>query len=151
VSVLPGEKNRPSNVLKKWITRLFFWIPACLEGSFSRWRANAAGQFRYTFVVISEAGWHSALEELSPDDYLSKPFYLPDLLEMMNNFFPAPAAPEASPVSGETGSNPPGFQMSPARPSISRVLRWVFCPGRPHHAQRPVVGLCRAIAAICHP
>ena len=59
------------------------------------------------FVVISEAGWHSALEELSPDDYLSKPFYLPDLLEMMNNFFPAPAAPEASPVSGETGSNPP--------------------------------------------
>jgi REP element-mobilizing transposase RayT/CheY-like chemotaxis protein len=59
------------------------------------------------FVVISEAGWHSALEELSPEDYLSKPFYLPDLLEMMNNFFPAPAAPETSPASGETGSNPP--------------------------------------------
>jgi len=59
------------------------------------------------FVVISEAGWHSALEELSPEDYLSKPFYLPDLLEMMNNFFPAPAAPGTSSVSGETGSDPP--------------------------------------------
>ena len=59
------------------------------------------------FVIISEAGWHSALEELSPEDYLSKPFYLPDLLEMMNNFFPSPAVPETSPVSGETGSDPP--------------------------------------------
>jgi REP element-mobilizing transposase RayT/CheY-like chemotaxis protein len=41
------------------------------------------------FVVISEAGWHSALEELFPRDYLSKPFYLPDLLEMMEKFFPS--------------------------------------------------------------
>jgi REP element-mobilizing transposase RayT/CheY-like chemotaxis protein len=40
------------------------------------------------FVVISKAGWHSALEELFPRDYLSKPFYPPDLLEMMENFFP---------------------------------------------------------------
>jgi REP element-mobilizing transposase RayT/DNA-binding response OmpR family regulator len=39
------------------------------------------------FVVISETGWHSALEELFPRDYLSKPFYLPDLLEMMEKFF----------------------------------------------------------------
>ena len=59
------------------------------------------------FVVISEAGWHSALEELAPEDYLSKPFYLPDLLEMMNNFYPAPAAPETSPATADTGSNPP--------------------------------------------
>jgi REP element-mobilizing transposase RayT/CheY-like chemotaxis protein len=59
------------------------------------------------FVVISEAGWHSALEELAPEDYLSKPFYLPDLLEMMNSFYPAPAAPETSPASADTGSNPP--------------------------------------------
>ncbi len=43
------------------------------------------------FVVISEAGWHSALEELFPKDYLSKPFYAPDLLEMMANFFPPSA------------------------------------------------------------
>ena len=40
------------------------------------------------FVVISEAGWHSALEELFPRDYLSKPFYAPDLREMMENYFP---------------------------------------------------------------
>ena len=59
------------------------------------------------FVIISEAGWHSALEELSPEDYLSKPFYLSDLLEMMNNFFPAPTVPETSPVSGKTASDPP--------------------------------------------
>ena len=42
------------------------------------------------FVVISEAGWHSALEELFPRDYLSKPFYAPDLREMMENYFPPP-------------------------------------------------------------
>jgi REP element-mobilizing transposase RayT/DNA-binding response OmpR family regulator len=39
------------------------------------------------FVVISETGWHSALEELFPRDYLSKPFQMPDLLEMMEKFF----------------------------------------------------------------
>ncbi len=46
------------------------------------------------FVVISEAGWHSALEELFPRDYLSKPFYAPDLREMMENYFPASKYPE---------------------------------------------------------
>jgi REP element-mobilizing transposase RayT/DNA-binding NarL/FixJ family response regulator len=46
------------------------------------------------FVVISEAGWHSALEELFPRDYLSKPFYAPDLREMMENYFPPSAIPE---------------------------------------------------------
>lgn len=46
------------------------------------------------FVVISEAGWHSALEELFPRDYLSKPFYAPDLREMMENFFPPSKFPE---------------------------------------------------------
>ena len=39
------------------------------------------------YVVISEAGWHSALEELFPRDYLSKPLYLPDLLLLMEKFF----------------------------------------------------------------
>ncbi len=63
-------------------------------------RANT----RTRFVVVSEAGWHSALEELSPDDYLSKPFYLPDLMEMMSNSFPAP---ETLPVSPRTGNDPP--------------------------------------------
>ncbi len=41
------------------------------------------------FVVISEAGWHSALEELFPRDYLPKPFSQPDLLGMMEKFFPS--------------------------------------------------------------
>jgi len=48
------------------------------------------------FIVISEAGWHSALEELFPRDYLSKPFYLPDLLEMMEKFIP-PRTPVNAP------------------------------------------------------
>ena len=39
------------------------------------------------FVVVSEVGWHSALEELFPREYLSKPFHLPDLLEMMDKYF----------------------------------------------------------------
>jgi REP element-mobilizing transposase RayT/CheY-like chemotaxis protein len=53
------------------------------------------------FVVISEAGWHSALEELFPRDYLSKPFYAPDLREMMENYFPPSAIPE--PISHKKG------------------------------------------------
>ncbi len=59
------------------------------------------------FVVISEAGWHSALEELSPEDYLSKPLYLPDLLELMDNLFPAPQAPVSMAESSETSNEPP--------------------------------------------
>ncbi|MGB8213153.1 MAG: transposase [Anaerolineales bacterium] len=63
--------------------------------------------YNVRFVVISEAGWHSALEELSPEDYLSKPFYLPDLMEMMDNLFPPPHAADTLPVSGESGNEPP--------------------------------------------
>ena len=46
------------------------------------------------FVVVSETGWHNALEELSPSDYLAKPFYLPDLLKMMDKFFRPSRPPE---------------------------------------------------------
>jgi REP element-mobilizing transposase RayT/CheY-like chemotaxis protein len=59
------------------------------------------------FVVITEAGWHSALEELSPEDHLSKPFYLPDLLDMIDKLIPTPQAPDSAPVSGESDSDPP--------------------------------------------
>ncbi|MGA2504946.1 MAG: transposase [Anaerolineales bacterium] len=57
------------------------------------------------FVVISEAGWHSALEELFPRDYLSKPFYAPDLREMMENYFPPSAFPEPSPHTKKGDTN----------------------------------------------
>lgn len=40
------------------------------------------------FVVIADAGQQIMLEELSPQDYLSKPFYLPDLIETVNKFYP---------------------------------------------------------------
>ncbi len=40
------------------------------------------------FVVTVEAGQSIPLEELLPQDYLSKPFYLPDLMETVNKLFP---------------------------------------------------------------
>lgn len=40
------------------------------------------------FVVIVEFGETGQLEELLPYAYLSKPFYLPDLLETVDNLFP---------------------------------------------------------------
>ncbi len=49
------------------------------------------------FIVISEAGWHSTLEELSPENYLEKPFHPPDLMEMMDNLFGKPK-PLTSPL-----------------------------------------------------
>jgi len=58
-------------------------------------------------IVVSEPGWHSALDELAPNDYLSKPFYLPDLLEMVNGYFPAAPDPEANRSEGKTASDPP--------------------------------------------
>lgn len=39
------------------------------------------------FIIISEAGWHSSLEELSPVNYLAKPFQPHELMDMMNNLF----------------------------------------------------------------
>jgi len=57
------------------------------------------------FVVISEAGWHSALEELFPRDYLSKPIYLPALLEMMGNYFPPSASLDNPSLTKKAGSN----------------------------------------------
>ena len=57
------------------------------------------------FVVISEAGWHSALEELPPRDYLSKPFYLPDLLEMMEKFFRPSTSLDMPSLMKKVGSN----------------------------------------------
>jgi REP element-mobilizing transposase RayT len=57
------------------------------------------------FVVISEAGWHSALEELFPRDYLSKPFYLPDLLDMMEKYFHFSTSPDIPSFKKEVDSN----------------------------------------------
>jgi REP element-mobilizing transposase RayT/CheY-like chemotaxis protein len=59
------------------------------------------------FVVISEAGSHSALEELSPEETLSKPYRLPDLLQMMDNLFPSPQSPKTDPVTGDSNNDPP--------------------------------------------
>jgi REP element-mobilizing transposase RayT/DNA-binding response OmpR family regulator len=45
------------------------------------------------FIVIAEAGWQLALEELSPEDYLTKPFYLPDLLDAVTKLYPEEPSP----------------------------------------------------------
>lgn len=46
------------------------------------------------FIIISDSGWHSALEELTPHGYLPKPFYLPDLLELLTRFFALNTPPD---------------------------------------------------------
>ncbi len=48
------------------------------------------------FVIVSEPGWTSRFEELSPADYISKSFHLPDLLEMLDKFLPASGKSRAS-------------------------------------------------------
>jgi REP element-mobilizing transposase RayT/DNA-binding response OmpR family regulator len=58
------------------------------------------------FVLVSEKGWPAPLEELSPRDYLSKPFYLPDLLSMMDGFFrPAKPAETDSQITPDNPEN----------------------------------------------
>jgi REP element-mobilizing transposase RayT/DNA-binding response OmpR family regulator len=46
------------------------------------------------FVIVSQTGWQTSLDELSPSDYLPKPFYLPDLLDMMDKFFRPSRTPQ---------------------------------------------------------
>jgi REP element-mobilizing transposase RayT/CheY-like chemotaxis protein len=60
------------------------------------------------FVVIAESGWHSALEEFSPEDYLSKPYYQPDLLEIVEKMVPASQTHGSGAMpTPETGENAP--------------------------------------------
>jgi REP element-mobilizing transposase RayT/DNA-binding response OmpR family regulator len=40
------------------------------------------------FVIISTSEWSSSFEELSPQDYLSKPFFMPELMAMIEHFYP---------------------------------------------------------------
>jgi REP element-mobilizing transposase RayT len=62
---------------------------------------------RMRFIVISEAGWHSALEEFSPEEHLSKPYPLADLREMMDRLYPAPQLPDEPPLVAGSGNEPP--------------------------------------------
>jgi len=57
------------------------------ENALEAGRALRGADERIQFIVISDSGWHSALEELTPYGYLPKPFYLPDLLELLSRFF----------------------------------------------------------------
>ena len=59
------------------------------------------------FVVISEVGWHSALEKLFPLYYLSKPYRAPDLLGMMDKFFPVSEAAAFQDTASRAGEDLP--------------------------------------------
>ena len=72
---------------------------------------QANSEIRY--IIISEAGWHSSLEELSPVDYLAKPFSQSELMDMMNNLF-GKERPDTLPVQS---------QPQPALPWLSDVTR----------------------------
>ena len=105
---ITGEKKAAINYVKEADCPLAFLDTSLTEmkileiGALLR-RANP----KIRFVIVSEAGWHSTLDELSPEKYLPKPFDLPDLLEMMNNLFPTPQYPKILPVPDESGSDLP--------------------------------------------
>ena len=75
------------------------------------------------FVVISETGWHSALEELFPRDYLSKPFYLPDLHEMMEKFFHSSPSQAHSFLTKEADANKDLPWLSDVRRAAQHLTR----------------------------
>ena len=58
------------------------------------------------FVIVSEADSHPDLDELSPEDYLAKPYYLPDLLEMMQRLFHPSKEATTLPVKVDEDSRP---------------------------------------------
>jgi DNA-binding response OmpR family regulator/REP element-mobilizing transposase RayT len=72
---------------------------------------HANSEIRY--IIISEAGWHSSLEELSPVNYLAKPFQPQELIDMMNNLF-GKDRPDTLPV-----TDPPEARL----PWLSDVTR----------------------------
>jgi REP element-mobilizing transposase RayT/DNA-binding response OmpR family regulator len=62
---------------------------------------------RIRFIIISEAGRQSTLEELSPEGVLSKPISLPDLLIIVNNFLPPARSSDGTFEAGESVDAPP--------------------------------------------
>jgi len=54
------------------------------------------------FVILADDGWQPPVDELSPYGYLPKPFYLPDLLQMLTKFSAVwRADPETSRPAGQ--------------------------------------------------
>jgi REP element-mobilizing transposase RayT/DNA-binding response OmpR family regulator len=71
------------------------------------------------FIAIAEADRHPVLEELSPEKYLSKPFYLPDLLETIDNMFP-----ESKTLSlGKSSKAPAAGSTPPWLADVSRAAQ----------------------------
>jgi REP element-mobilizing transposase RayT/DNA-binding response OmpR family regulator len=103
-----GDKNSAVSYVKEVDCPLAFLDTCIPEKELHEIGAQVLqGSPRTRFVVISEAGWHSALEEFSPEDYLSKPYYLPDLYKMMENLFPNSQLSADTHVPTESGNNPP--------------------------------------------
>lgn len=59
------------------------------EDVFLAWRALRRANTQIRLIITSGSGSNSELEELDPTGYLSKPFYLPDLMDLMARVFPS--------------------------------------------------------------
>lgn len=69
----------------------------CVFADLAREIQEQQSQARLILIPPDNNPQHPALKGLSADAYLNKPFYLPDLMEMVERLMSAPAADEAAP------------------------------------------------------
>ncbi len=82
------------------LTFLDLDIPEALKAGRALLNANAGMRF----IFLSGDGPDAALNELEPDAHLAKPFYLPDLMDIMDKMF---ATLQAGPPTQRTPQNVP--------------------------------------------
>ena len=75
------------------------------------------------FIIAAGSGWHAALEELDPLGYLSKPFYLPDLMEMMAKLFPPTKDQNVRAKLPETQTRPAAGSEPPWLADVTRAAQ----------------------------
>ena len=75
------------------------------------------------FIIAAGSGWHAALEELHPLGYLSKPFYLPDLIEMMAKLFPPTKDQNVRAKLPETKTRPAAGSEPPWLADVTRAAQ----------------------------
>ncbi len=75
------------------------------------------------FIIASGTGWHAALEELQPLGYISKPFYLPDLMGMMDKLFPLAKDKTTRPVQTDVQAAPATASETPWLADVTRAAQ----------------------------
>jgi hypothetical protein len=73
------------------------------------------------FIIAAGSGWHAALEELDPLGY--KPFYLPDLMEMMAKLFPPTKGQNVRAELPETQTRPAAGSEPPWLADVTRAAQ----------------------------